>query len=100
MDTNTRNYIAKEGELYVEDFMTAEEHKTSEEQQMDEKEFDFNKGQFNILSKLIINKDKFILQRPGSINEDYIIEKRMGEGATGSVFKATNKVTNVERAIK
>ena len=58
--------------------------------------FDFE----TILTNLIIKKDKFILKRPGSIKEDYILEKELGKGAYGSVYQAKNRITKKQRAIK
>ncbi|CAI2366995.1 unnamed protein product [Moneuplotes crassus] len=96
MDSDIRNYIEKEGEIYVEDFMTEEDDSIVEPSQMGEEGI----GIETILKKLVITRDKFILQRPGSINEDYVIERKIGKGANGDVYHAINKITNIERAIK
>jgi calcium-dependent protein kinase len=96
MDSNIRNYIAKEGEIYVDDFMTEEEEQRDGGRKMDESQFNALKNKFN----LVINKDKFILNRPGSINEDYAIERLIGKGANGEVYHAVSKTSEVPRAVK
>ena len=96
MDSDIRSYIAQEGEIYVEDFMTEEDDNIITPSYVETEGMNIDK----VLKKLIINKDKFILQRPGSINEDYVIEKKIGKGANGDVFHAINKSTGVQRAIK
>jgi calcium-dependent protein kinase len=96
MDSNVRNYIAKEGEIYVDDFMTDDEEEENGGRKMDESEFIALKNKFN----LVINKDKFILNRSGCINDYYTIGKLIGKGVNGEVYHADSKTIKVSRAIK
>ena len=52
------------------------------------------------MTSLVIKKDKFIIKRYGSINEDYEFEKELGKGAYGNVYKATHRLMKKSRAIK
>lgn len=107
MDSEANQYtyssIEKEGEIWVEDFMTEEDDSNGEKVNIDDKEYNALKAKFDfdtILTNLIIKKDKFIIRRPGSINEDYRIEAELGKGAYGCVYRAVNNRTKIARAIK
>eukprot|EP00347_Sterkiella_histriomuscorum_P000790 403374494 len=66
-------------------------------------DFEQFKKQFNlreILDKLIIKREFFIPSKAMDINQFYVLEKEIGEGAYGKVYLAKHKKTGIKRAIK
>lgn len=51
-------------------------------------------------NELKINPGSFVVQRTGSVRQDYVLGQKLGEGSFGYVRLATNKASGQQRAIK
>lgn len=93
-----------EQKIHVNDFMGADEESLQKETISDEEEFIKKMKDFSIqeaIDQFILKKELFVLKREGDVFNDYEVEdKVLGEGTYGVVFRARDKVTKEEVAIK
>lgn len=92
------------GAIHVKDFMGEDEENSETKGQMNEEEFKKKQATFDIqeaINQFVLKKELFILRHEGDIFKDYEVEDSViGEGTYGVVFKARDKVTKEEVAIK
>ena len=90
--------------IHVNDFMGEDEEGIEKHPEMDEDEFIRKQAAFDIqdaVNQFILKKELFVLKREGDVFNDYNVdEKVLGEGTYGVVFRARDKVTKGEVAIK
>lgn len=92
------------GAIHVKDFMGEDEENPELQAEMNEEEFKKKQAAFDIqeaINQFVLKKELFILRHEGDIFKDYDVEDSViGEGTYGVVFKARDKVTKEEVAIK
>ena len=92
------------GALHVNDFMGEDEENVQKQGEMDEEEFKKKQATFDIqdaINQFVLKKELFVLRHEGDVFNDYEVEDRViGEGTYGVVFKAIDKVSKQEVAIK
>ena len=92
-----------DNKIYVKDFMGKDEEKLVKPKHREE-EFKKMQEEFSIqdtIDQFILKKELFILKREGDVFNEYDInDKVLGEGTYGVVFKAKDKTTGDEYAIK
>jgi calcium-dependent protein kinase len=93
-----------EGKIHVKDFMGEDEEKLVKQKRKNEEEFKKLQEDFSIqdaVDQFILKKELFILKREGDVfNEYQVDDKVLGEGTYGVVFRAKDKTTGEEVAIK
>lgn len=93
-----------EDKLHVKDFMGKDEEGLRKQGRQTEEEFKKRMEEFSIqdaVDQFVLKKDLFVLKREGDVFNEYNVDdKVLGEGTYGVVFKAKDKTTGEEVAIK
>ena len=93
-----------EDQIHVKDFMGKDEEKLDKAEKLNEEEFKKRQEDFSIqdaIDEFILRKNLFVLKREGEIFDDYEVDdKVLGEGTYGVCFRAKDKVSGEEVAIK
>lgn len=84
--------------------MTEDEVKLNKVDKLNNEELKKRQEEFSIqdaIDQFVLKKELFVLKREGEIFDDYTVDdKVLGEGTYGVCFKATDKVSGEEVAIK
>eukprot|EP00826_Nyctotherus_ovalis_P011704 TRINITY_DN1304_c0_g2_i3.p1 TRINITY_DN1304_c0_g2~~TRINITY_DN1304_c0_g2_i3.p1 ORF type:complete len:340 (+),score=71.15 TRINITY_DN1304_c0_g2_i3:122-1141(+) len=57
-------------------------------------------GELSVISDVAVTPAQFVVKNTGTINKNYVIKKKLGEGSFGVVYEAIHKETGQKRAIK